>query len=413
MRLTVSEMAVVTLLCIAGCQSPGPVFPPVDPPVVWPEPPDRARIRYVGELTGERSLKAPPKAWAALRALVEGPTPTVDFSTPTAAAVSGDTVYVADAEPRAVFIMKLETREFGVIAQAAGEPFGLPRDIAVSDTRLAVADSRRSAVFLFDLAGRFVATLGDRTHAPVERASVPASEMALSRPSAVAWNDAAREWWVVDAGSHDIVVFDEAGGLVRRIGRRGGGMLEFNYPTGVGAPSRAATVRERARTQDGAREQDDAGRGRPGYIADGGRGRPGYIAETGRGRPGYIADGGRGRPGYIGVADSMNFRVQLVDATGDFVNLFGRKGDAAGDFALPRDVAFDSDGHVYVLDNQFENVQVFDRDGRLLMAFGEEGAGPGRFSLPSGITIDQRDRIWIADTYNRRVQVFEYLREEE
>jgi DNA-binding beta-propeller fold protein YncE len=102
-----------------------------------------------------------------------------------------------------------------------------------------------------------------------------------------------------------------------------------------------------------------------------------------------------------------------VDATGDFVNLFGRKGDAAGDFALPRDVAFDSDGHVYVLDNQFENVQVFDRDGRLLMAFGEEGAGPGRFSLPSGITIDQRDRIWIADTYNRRVQVFEYLREEE
>jgi len=91
--------------------------------------------------------------------------------------------------------------------------------------------------------------------------------------------------------------------------------------------------------------------------------------------------------------------------------VFGQKGDAAGDFARPRDVAFDADGHVYVLDNQFENVQIFTPDGRLLMAFGQGGSGPGEFSLPSGITIDEGGRIWIADSLNRRVQVFQYLPE--
>ncbi len=107
----------------------------------------------------------------------------------------------------------------------------------------------------------------------------------------------------------------------------------------------------------------------------------------------------------------MNFRVQLLDSQGKAARSFGHKGDAAGDFALPRDVALDSQGHIYVLDNQFENIQVFDPQGQLLMAWGQEGRGPGEFYLPSGITIDEQDRIWIADTYNRRVQLFQYLRE--
>lgn len=176
----------------------------------------------------------------------------------------------------------------------------------------------------------------------------------LMRPAAVSWSPARREYWVLDTAAHACVIFNEDGREKSRFGQRGESLGEFNYPAGLICDDRFGAV----------------------------------------------------------IADSMNFRAQIVDAAGMPMRMFGRKGDAAGDFSLPRDVATDSDGHIYVLDNQFENIQVFDRQGRLLMAWGQEGRGPGQFYLPSGITIDAQDRIWIADAYNRRIQVFQYLAEE-
>lgn len=173
----------------------------------------------------------------------------------------------------------------------------------------------------------------------------------LQRPSAIAVHPTSGDLFVLDAAAHAWHVIGADGSLKRTLGRRGASQGEFNYPAGL--------------TFD---------------------------------------------PRYgLAVADSMNFRVQLLAETGSPLGMFGQKGDAAGDFSMPRDIAFDSQGHVYVVDNQFENVQVFNRAGQLLMAWGQEGRGPGEFYLPSGITIDEQDRIWIADTYNRRVQVFQFL----
>lgn len=178
---------------------------------------------------------------------------------------------------------------------------------------------------------------------------------ALVRPSGVAWDESGI--WVLDSGAHGIVCFDESGRELRRFGVRGSEPGAMNFPAAL------CLVR------------GDAGER------------------------------------LLAVADAMNFRVQLLDESGGARSVFGKKGDAAGDFSLPRDVAADSEGHLYILDNQFENVQIFDRAGALLMAFGRGGRGAGQFNLPTGITIDAADRIWIADTYNRRVQVFAYLAE--
>lgn len=177
----------------------------------------------------------------------------------------------------------------------------------------------------------------------------------LVRPASVAWDESGI--WVLDAGAHGIVCLDESGRESRRFGTRGVEPGAFNFPAAL-----------------------------------------------------CLARGAAGER-LLAVADAMNFRVQWIDESGEARGVFGKKGDAAGDFSLPRDVAVDSQGHVYVLDNQFENVQVFDRTGRLLMALGQGGRAAGQFNLPAGITIDASDRIWIADTYNRRVQVFEYLAE--
>ncbi len=258
--------------------------------------------------------------------------------------------------------------------------FTTPMAVAVNGERAIVADAQAGAVFICDLLRRAVTAVREAAGEPFawpidvvaldsgfavcdsRRAAVfmfdangtfqrAFGKGNLQRPCALTWNAAANELWVLDAGAHACVVFDANGRQLRKVGGRGVDPGKFNFPAGIG-----------------------------------------WRRGTG-----------------IAVADSMNFRVQLIDNSGSADTVFGKKGDAAGDFAMPRDVAVDSDGNIYVLDNQFENVQIFNRAGQLLMAFGGEGQRPGEFYLPAGITIDERDRIWIADAYNRRVQVFQYL----
>lgn len=257
--------------------------------------------------------------------------------------------------------------------------FVRPCAVAVAGEVVFVADTGLAGVHRLDLAQRTYALLrgapGERLKAPIDvaiagervvvvdraRAALEWFDVSgawrrterhaeLAAPVAAAWDDARATLWLADVTAHAVFAVRDGTAPVKIADGRGAGPGEFNFPCAV-APSGDAVF----------------------------------------------------------IADSMNFRVQVLDAGGRPVSAFGRKGDAAGDFALPRDVAVDSEGHVYVLDNQFENVQIFDREGRLLLAFGRGGRGPGEFSLPSGITIDARDRIWIADSYNRRVQVFQYL----
>lgn len=340
----VESLAVALAL---GCQaSLSPVFPERSSPIVWPPPPDMPRIRYVGELTSQVSLGRRPGGLEALGAVLAGPPRVVAFTTPLAVAAEGSLVFVSDGSGpggAGVHVLNLEHRTWVTFREAEGRPLLWPIDVVLAGQWLAVADARRGEVFMFTRDGRFLRALGRGV---------------LQRPSGLAWNAAAGELWVVDAAAHACLVFDGAGGLLRRVGRRGTEAGCFNSPVGAGGGAWEGLWR-------------------------------------------------------LVVADAMNFRVQVLEPDGAVGRVFGQKGDAAGDFSLPRDVAVDSDGHLYVLDKHFENVQIFDRDGRLLMAFGEEGRGPGQFSLPSSIWIDSQDRIWVADTYNRRVQVFQYLREPE
>lgn len=260
-----------------------------------------------------------------------------------------------------------------------------PHAVAVNATSdvLAVADTNAGRVHLFDLDGpryRAITALpgGEPLQCPIGAAwlgarvvvadsKVPAvfvvdpetsvgtalAAEAMIRPAAVAVPPSADVVYVLDAGAHCIFEFAPDGTLRRTIGRRGGGSGEFNFPSHL--------------------------------VAD--------------------ASG-------LWVSDSLNARVQRLDRDGRPVHAFGRKGDAAGDLALPKGVAVDAGGNVWVVDAQFENVQAFTAEGRLLMAFGGEGQAPGEFWLPAGACVDARNRLWIADSYNRRVQAFVILPDE-
>jgi len=109
------------------------------------------------------------------------------------------------------------------------------------------------------------------------------------------------------------------------------------------------------------------------------------------------------------VVDAMNFRVQVLDRSGQFLYEIGGIGETNGTMFRPKGVGVDSEGSLYVVDGIFDTVQAFDRKGQLLYYFGKSGDGPAEFQLPAGLFVDRENRIYVTDSYNHRVQVFRYV----
>jgi DNA-binding beta-propeller fold protein YncE len=173
--------------------------------------------------------------------------------------------------------------------------------------------------------------------------------LTLIQPTGIAYSKATEEIWVVETGAHRISIFDRNGKLLRRIGQRGTGNREFNFPT---------------------------------YI---------WIDKD----------------GTVYLVDTLNYRIQILDKNGEFVFSFGEMGDATGFLARPKGIATDSKGNIYVADALFHCVQIFDKSGRYLNNFGKQGHNQEEFWIPTGIFIDKKDFIYVADSYNARVQIFQ------
>jgi len=172
----------------------------------------------------------------------------------------------------------------------------------------------------------------------------------FKRPTGIAVDSKAQRIYVTDTLRNQIFVMDMQGSVVKKIGKQGTANGEFNFPTEL-------------------RLNGDT----------------------------------------LAVVDAMNFRVQVLDKTGEFQYSIGTIGDTTGSMFRPKGVAFDSEGHLYVVDGLRSVVQVFDRGGQLLYYFGKLGNTPGTFQLPAGLQIDNQDRIFVVDSFNKRVQVFHYF----
>jgi sugar lactone lactonase YvrE len=289
------------------------------------------RVRFVGELSVPEHLGIEESGWTHFWRWVSGTERADALYRPFAVAVSSEGVIaVSDPGLRAVRRYRPKENRHERLQEGLVAPLGL----AFVGELLVVADGQAATLALFDAAGA--------------RVKAPWKVPTFVRPTGLALDSARGRLFVVDAGAHCVHVISLTGAEPQRLGERGTGEGQFNFPTHLAVDAR----------------------------------------------------------GHLFITDSMNFRVQELDETFAFVRSLGGLGDGPGDLPRSKGLAIDAHGNLWVVEGAFDVVQGFDAKGELIAVFGGRGTDGGHLWLPAGLAIDGAGRLYVADTWNGRVQVF-------
>ena len=185
----------------------------------------------------------------------------------------------------------------------------------------------------------------------------------------------------VFASSQDgfVQVFSEDGTAVRRIGSKGNGNGQFDWPWGL------LLVGDRLYVSDDNLHRVQYFSATTGqYI--------GQFGSKGNGNGQFSSPSGMSTDGKgnILVADYNNKRVQVFKEDGTFVQVIQCDGDAT-------DVAVDNEGKIHVIIFDQNHVQVFSPDGKTHLYTYNNPAG--NFNCPRGIAINDEGYIFVS-VYN-------------
>ena len=328
--------------------------------LVWPQPPAIARIKFSALYTGEK----------------------IDFKTieqPSKKAKKSWMDRLAGTQPDNQKHVKVPIqfiRVFGLAVDSKGSIYAADQAVGA----IFIIDAERNVAFIrngkeahFSLLNGLAMDDNDRLfvtdsklhhvlvfNAQHQQEAVIGTDV-LADPGGVAVDTENRLLYVVDTGNDQVMVFDaDTYKLLRKIGTSG----------------HKHTLTD------------------PGTFSQ-----PTHVALDG--------------DGNVYVTDTLNNRVEIFDADGQFISEFGKAGDGPGFFARPKGIAVDCDGHIWVVDGAQSRVQVFDREGRLLSYFGEVGPYPGQFNAPYDIAIDKKNRVLVSEQFPGRVQAFQYVTDAE
>ena len=311
------------------------------PNLVWPEPPEKPRVQFVRSVGKPEDLGFSKNIFTRVFEAIFGG-PQEQLVRPMAVVDTGDVLFVADPGVRGVHRFDRKAGDYTLLRQRDDQALLSPVGMALGEGgAVYVTDSALKVVFVIKPGAEFAEPL--------------ALTEPLKQPTGIAYDAATKRLFVTDTGAHTIVVLDQSGKQLAKIGERGEQPGQFNYPT---------------------------------YT---------WLDTKGR----------------LFVTDSLNFRTQIIDTRpdtlGKVLGAFGTMGDNRGEAPRQKGIALDSFGHVYVTDSLLSAIQIFSDSGQFLLPIGGLGQGIGEFWLPAGIFIGKDDTIYVADAYNQRIQVFRYI----
>jgi DNA-binding beta-propeller fold protein YncE len=330
-------LGLVWLLLCNGCgDHRGELFSAADMPLVWPEPPEQPRIRYVGAISTEADLKKEVSWSQGLEELFFGKKEMGVLVAPYAVVIDQyGRLFVTDTAGAAVHVFDLKTREYRQFVDlTGGEKLLKPVGLTIVDNRIYVTDSVLRKVCVFDRDGRFIFSFGS------ER---------FERPSGIAYWQAGEMVYVADTARHTIDVFSKDGRFIQQIGARGVNPGMFNFPTHLWVD------------KDGKLYVSDTLNYRIQIFTSEGR----LLKIFGRqgDRPGNFAHPcgvATDSFGNIYVTDRQFENVQVFNQQGRILMAFGEEGTQAGQFWLLAGIFIDNYNRIYVADLFNKRIQIFE-----------------------------------------------------
>ncbi len=334
--------AVLLALCImqvltTGCKTaPSPAPSEPTEPIVWPSPPETARIKYLRSITKPGDIGWSLSFFKKVVSFVSGPEKLPQIVRPYGIFCSRkDVLYVADPGAQIVHIFNIPERQYTTISLFEKQPLISPIGVAMDEQgNLYISDSFLRRVFVFDAAGKPLREIG--------------SDGRLLRPTGVAINLALKRLYVADTLTHAIIIYDLEGKFIGSIGKRGTKEGEFNYPSAL-AIGRAG----RLYVNDSLNYRIQVFNPEGTFLSLFGQQGDG-IGEFSQPK-GIALD----REGNIYVADAIFDTVQIFNSKGELLLNFGQSGQSPGNLWMPTTVFIDDTNRIFISDSFNQRVQVF------------------------------------------------------
>jgi len=324
---------------LAGCAGNGPVVE--EKRLVWPEPPETARIEFVRSISSDEDLEKDTTNTQSFLRFLEGEKPAKNrIVEPMGIAVSddGDRVYISDKVQSSVFVFDFAKKTSLKIGEKA--PLSMPMGLAIdAEENIYVVEQSKKGVSVFD-----------RTGKPLRFITDPS----ISRPTGLALDKVRKKLYVVDSAhtdvlDHTVKTFDLDGKFLGKVGLGKGNMDgAFMFATFAAVDARghlyvADTLNSRVQEfdVDGKFVKSVGSRG----TAFGQFDKPKGV--------------GLDSFGNLYVADSGWSNVQLFNDKGQVLMFFGGRGTYPGLMQNPGVLTIDKQNRIYVGDLLNHRVNVY------------------------------------------------------